>query len=105
MKTLILNSRPTSNCEGVSRRALLKVGGLSFFGLALPELLQMRSAAAASAKAESVILLWCSGGPSHLDTFDPKPDAPSEIRGEFKAIDTNVAGIQLSDTLPNPAKV
>ena len=107
MKNVILNSRASTNCEGVSRRDVLKVGALSFFGLSLPQFLAARGAAAAvgSPKAEAVILLWCSGGPSHLDSFDPKPDAPAEYRGEFKAIDTNVAGIQLSEHLPNTAKV
>lgn len=107
MKTVFLNNRPVANCEGVSRRDVLKVGALSFFGLTLPQFLAMRSASAGpgSPKAEAVILLWCAGGPSHLDTFDPKPDAPSEIRGEFKAIETNVPGIRLSEHLPNTAKV
>lgn len=106
MKNVILNRRATANCEGVTRRDMLKVGALSFFGLSLPQFLAMEKAsAAAAAKAESVILLWCAGGPSHLDTFDPKPDAASEYRGEFKAIPTNVDGIQLSEHLPNTAKV
>jgi uncharacterized protein (DUF1501 family) len=106
MKNVILNNRASKNCEGVSRRDLIKVGALTYFGLSLPELLALRSASAAAApKAEAVILLWCSGGPSHLDSFDPKPDAPSEFRGEFKAIPTNVDGIQLSEHLPHTAKV
>lgn len=107
MKSVVLNSRTSTNCEGVSRRDVLKVGALSFFGLSLPQFLALRSssAAAAAPKAEAVILLWCSGGPSHLDTFDPKPDAPSEYRGEFGVIDTNVTGIQVSEHLPNTAKV
>src|SRR3569833_384724 len=105
MKTLFLNSSTNSNCEGVSRRDVLKVGALSFFGLSLPQFLQMRSASAAPARAESVIVFWLSGGPSHLDTFDPKPDAPSEFRGEFKAIPTSVSGIPLSEHLSNTAKV
>jgi len=107
MKNIILNSRARTNCEGVSRRDVLKVGALSFFGLSLADLLHLRATAAATAqpKAESVILIWCSGGPSHIDTFDPKPDAPSEFRGEFKPIETNVSGIQLSEHLPNTAKV
>ncbi len=107
MKNVFLGGRATANCEGVSRRDMLKVGTLGFFGLSLPELLQMQSAAAAGStpRAEAVILLWCSGGPSHLDTFDPKPDAPSDYRGEFKAISTKADGIQLSEHLPNIAQV
>lgn len=110
MKTLVLNQNSTTNCEGVSRRDVLRVGALSFFGLTLPDILAIQSAAAAEkladkAKADAVILMWCSGGPTHLDTFDPKPDAPSEVRGPFNAIPTNVDGIQLSEHLPNTAKV
>jgi hypothetical protein len=105
MKTLLLGSRAVSNCEGVSRRDALKVGALSLFGLTLPQLLALRGASAAPAKAESVILIWLQGGPSHLDTFDPKPEAASEVRGQFSAIPTAVDGIQLSEHLPNTAKV
>lgn len=108
MKTVFLNDRSRANCEGVSRRDVLQVGAVSFFGLSLPELFRARAASAgttASPKAESVILLWCGGGPSHVDSFDPQPDAPAEIRGEFKAIDTNVPGIRLSEHLSHTAKV
>jgi hypothetical protein len=106
MNTVVLSDRWSRNCEGVSRREVLKVGALSFFGLSLPQLLAMRSAsAAARPKAEAVILLWCAGGPSHLDTFDPKPEAPSEIAGQFKAIETSVSGVRISEHLPNTAKV
>jgi uncharacterized protein (DUF1501 family) len=107
VKTLILNPHATRNCEGISRRDVLKVGAIGFFGLALPDFLALRSANAATAglKADSVILLWLAGGPSHLDTFDPKPDAVSEIRGEFAAIETNVSGIRLSEHLPKTAQV
>jgi uncharacterized protein (DUF1501 family) len=113
MKTVLLDATPHANCEGFRRRDVLKLGAISFFGLTLPDFFALRSAAAAtgpagstaSPRAEAVILLWCAGGPSHLDTFDPKPDAPSEFRGEFAAIPTNVAGIQISEHLPNTAKV
>jgi hypothetical protein len=107
MKTVILNAHRSCNCEGVSRRDVLKVGALSFFGLTLPQFLALRSAAAAEGgpRADAVILLWLAGGPSHLDTFDPKPEAPAEIRGEFGAIGTNVAGLQISEHLPLTAKV
>jgi hypothetical protein len=107
MKTVVLDPHSRRNCEGISRRDVLKVGAISFFGLTLPQFFALRSAAAAEsgAKADAVILLWLAGGPSHLDTFDPKPNAPSEIRGEFGAIGTNVSGIQLSEHLPHTAKV
>ncbi len=106
MKSVFLGRNQFSNCEGVSRRDMLKVGALGFFGLTLPELLAARKAAAAAApKAESVIIMWCAGGPSHLDTFDPKPEGTSDIRGQFNAIETNVSGIRISEHLPNTAKV
>lgn len=93
---------------GVSRRDLLKVGSLSVLGLSLPELFRMPQAAAATKNtppAKSCILLFLNGGPSHLDTWDPKPNASSEYRGEFSAISTNVAGIQVSEHLPRMAHV
>jgi uncharacterized protein (DUF1501 family) len=93
--------------EAVSRRDLLKVGSLSVLGLSLPELFRMSQAEAAVTgpkRAKSCILVFLNGGPSHLDTWDPKPDAPSEYRGEFGAISTKVAGIQLSEHLPLTAK-
>src|SRR5437773_744426 len=107
MKTVVLDPHRFRNCEGVTRRDVLKVGALGFFSLTLPQFLALRSACAAGVgpKADAVILLWLAGGPSHLDTFDPKPDAPGEIRGEFGAIETNVSGIRISEHLPNTAKV
>src|SRR5205085_4574431 len=91
------------DCDGVTRRDFLRVGGLTILGLTLPEFLRV-SQAAPNKKDISCILLWMGGGPSHIDTFDPKPDAPQEIRGEFKAIQTNVSGVQISDKLPKLAK-
>ncbi len=105
MKNLILGPSPHGNCEGVRRRDVLKAGALTYFGLSLPQFLALRCASAAPQKADAVILLWLAGGPSHLDTFDPKPDAPSEIRGQFQAIETNVSGVQISEHLPLTAKV
>src|SRR5207248_8561125 len=86
----------------------IKVGGLTFLGLTMPAVLQMEAAAAegaiANARARSVILLWMDGGPPQHETFDPKPDAPSDMRGEFKAISTNVPGIQVCELLPKMAQ-
>ncbi len=96
------------NCAGVSRRNFLKVGTLAGMGLTLPELVRLRQAHAAAPtgkKPANVIFLFLDGGPSHFETFDPKPDAPAEIRGEFKAIETNVSGIRISEHLPKTAKV
>src|SRR5437868_11003734 len=75
------------DCTGISRRQFLNIGGLSVLGLTLPGFLRLRQLAAASEapakKSMNCILLWMQGGPSHVDTFDPKPEAPAEIRGEF----------------------
>jgi hypothetical protein len=93
------------NCDGVSRRSFLKVGTLAALGLTLPELLQAREAAAAAGrKPANMIFLWLDGGPSHLETFDLKPDAPAEVRGDFKPIETSVSGIQICEHLPKTAK-
>lgn len=93
------------NCNGVSRRSFLKVGTLATLGLSLPDLLRMREAAAAAGrKPANMIFLWLDGGPSHLETFDLKPDAPAEIRGDFKPIETNVSGIRICEHLPKTAK-
>jgi hypothetical protein len=97
-------------CDGPTRREFLRVGGATLFGLSLPEFLSWKALASTTMNgvqrgkpfdsAKSVILLFLQGGPSHLDIWDPKPDAPSNIRGEFKPIKTKVLGIQLSETMP-----
>lgn len=100
-------SRPI-DCSGPSRRAILKAGSLGFLGLGLGDGLWLRAVAApgaAEAKARNCILVWLAGGASHIDTFDPKPDAPADVRGEFKPIDTAVPGVQVSEVLPNLAKI
>src|SRR5438552_4370561 len=91
----------------LSRRRMLQVGSLGLTGLGLSRLLQAESKAgehSRKATARSVILLFQFGGPSHLDTFDPKPDAPREIRGEFGVIPTNVPGIRVTEHLPRLAR-
>jgi len=102
-----------NTCDGPARREFLRVGSLGILGLSLPRLLQNAKLQAAAPKVEQggnfgrakqVILLFLQGGPSHLDIWDPKPDAPSNIRGEFKPIPTNVSGIQISETMPLLAK-
>jgi hypothetical protein len=97
----------SSDCTGVSRREFLTVGGLSVLGLTLPGFLRLRQLVAAGGPARkpvNCILLWMQGGPSHVDTFDPKPDAPAEIRGEFKTIPTTIPGVRLAEHLPHLAK-
>ncbi len=88
-------------CDGINRRDFLRAGAATAFGLTLGDALRARAyGAAREAKAQSVILLWMSGGPSHMDTWDPKPDAPEAYRGPARAISTNVTGIQINEHLP-----
>lgn len=95
----------TRLCDRATRRGFLKVGGLGTFGLSLPSLLRAEAATpAAREKPTSCILLWLQGGPSQIDTFDPKPDAPSEIRGPFRPIETNVSGIRIAEVFPRLAR-
>ncbi len=92
----------------MSRRHALKVGGLGLLGLTMPKLLQAESVAqkiAIKAKAKSVIFLFQWGGPSHIDMFDMKPDAPEGIRGPYKPISSNADGIQVCERLPRMAKM
>src|SRR5262245_57878369 len=96
-------------CRGPSRRALLRVGLLGAWGFGLADLLRHRAwssatAPARPARARSCILIWLAGGPSHLDTFDPKPDAPRDVRGEFRPIETAVPGLRIGEILPKLAR-
>ncbi len=96
----------TGRCDGASRRDLLRFTGLSLFGLSLPGYLRAREATKSLApKAKSCILIWLDGGPSHLEMFDLKPDAPLEVRGPFEAISTDVPGIEICEHLPRTAKI
>ncbi len=88
----------------LSRRAFVRAGAIGGGGLSLAGLLRGEAQGAAAAKRQNnVILLWMRGGPSHIDMWDPKPDAPAEFRGEFGTMSTSVAGIQLTDMLPKCA--
>ncbi len=99
-------------CQGLSRRELLRAGGLGLFGLTLPGLLSGQAQAASDpasrpatfGRAKSCLIIFLSGGASHHDTFDMKPDAPANIRGEFRPIVTNVPGIQVCEHLPQVAR-
>lgn len=102
--------RTGRDCEGLSRRGFLQLGSLAIGGLSLAEVLRGRAAANPLAPAgrqanreKSVIMIWMRGGPSHIDSFDMKPAAPPEIRGEFNPISTNVPGIQVCEYLPKHA--
>jgi Protein of unknown function (DUF1501) len=93
-------------CDGVTRRDALRVAGLAALGLSLRAPVAPGAAAPQkAAKAKSCILLWLDGGPSHLETFDLKPGAPSEVRGPFKPIKTNVTGTHVCELLPSTARV
>jgi uncharacterized protein (DUF1501 family) len=89
---------------GITRREVLQVGYSGLLGVALPTLLARRGEAAAAGQPaqtpRSIILVFLTGAPSHLDTFDPKPDAPAEIRGEFRTVATPVPGLRISEHLP-----
>lgn len=91
----------TQTCDGMTRRDFLEVGSLGAIGLSLTDLFAMQArGAAAGSREKSVIMIFNLGAPSQLDTWDMKPDAPAEIRGPFKPIQTNVPGIQVSEILP-----
>ena len=85
-----------TNCESMTRRDCLRLGLGALVGGGLVDALRLRGEAAlAGSRPTSCILIWMDGGPSHYETFDPKPDAPKEIRGEFSPIATSVPGISL----------
>src|SRR3954451_3831292 len=113
MLNIFLGNRRTQNCEGATRRDFVRVGALGAFGLSLPSFLASTACAATSAqspgtavpgrsgdanttaRAKSVLLVYLGGGLSHHDTFDMKPDAPEEIRGKYKSIETSVTGLRV----------
>jgi len=101
----IFGSKNARFCDGVSRRDFLRIGGLALGGLSLPQILRAESQSGVKRSHKAVIMIFLPGGPSHQDIFDLKMDAPSEIRGEFKPIGTNVDGIQITEHLPRLAKM
>ncbi len=90
-------------CDGLSRRSFVRLGSLGIGGLTLADLLRNESRAASAARHKSVIMVYLSGGLAHQDTFDLKPQAPAEIRGEFKQIATSVTGTAFCELLPKLA--
>ena len=96
----IQNGTPSSNCQGMSRRSAIKAGFLGLSGLSMADLLRMQAQGSATKRDTAVILIWLDGGPSQLETYDPKPEAPSDYRGPYGAIETNVPGMIISDILP-----
>jgi len=104
---LSINGERYGTCSGMNRRSFLKAGFLGLGGLTLADVLRLRAeqtAAGRSVRDTSVILIWKGGGPSHLDMWDLKPEAPAEYRGEFRPIATNVPGIDISEHLPRSAR-
>lgn len=108
---LTIPGRNGRTCEGLSRRDLIRVGGASLLGLNLPQFLQWKAQAAETGvsalkgakgfdTAKSVLMVFLQGGPSHVDIWDPKPDAPLNIRGEFKSIKTKIPGTHISEHMP-----
>lgn len=103
-----MSVKRSRNCEGVTRRDCLTLGLGGFLGGGLVGALRTQAHASSNTfapTAKSCILIWMDGGPTHYETFDPKPEAPAEIRGEYKAIQTSVPGIQFSQHMQRLAKV
>src|SRR3954466_9667310 len=105
---LVIPGKRCHTCEGPTRRELLRSGSIGLFGLNLANFFAMQKAQAATNKfdgargfgaAKSVIMIFLQGGPSHIDIWDPKPDAPLNIRGEFKPIKSKVPGIWLGEVM------
>src|SRR5437660_12084148 len=94
---------PHTFCDGVNRRNFLQIGAFGA-GLTLADMLRAKAATTAARQGtrsqKAAIMIYLPGGPSHIDMYDPKPDAPAEVRGEFKPTSTNVAGVQVSEHFP-----
>ena len=109
---LSIPGMPGSTCDGFNRREFRRVGGSGLMGLALADVLRLREANATSGpatgeprngwnQAKNIIFIFLQGGPSHIDIWDPKPDAPAEVRGEFKPVATATPGIRLGEHMPH----
>ncbi len=104
----VWSSRKGTNCDGSTRRDFLKAGVLGMGGLMLPDLLRARAAASTAGRATrntSIVWLWLGGGPTHVETFDPKMTAPVEFRSTVGAVQTNVPGVELGGVFPKMARV
>ncbi len=112
---LSIPGRPGANCDGFSRREMLRIGGAGLLGISLANLLRLEAVANVTpiaggggkgfGKAKNFIFVFLQGGPSHLDIWDPKPDAPDNVRGDFAPLKTNVPGLHVTEVMPNLAKV
>lgn len=103
----ILGQQSSRHCDGLDRRSFLTAGALSVGGLTLADILRLRAQEPHLSRPahKAVIMVYLNGGPSHMDMYDLKPDAPVEYRGEFKPIQTNVPGMEISELLPMQAKI
>jgi hypothetical protein len=102
---LVFKGAQRRYCDGLSRRSFLQIGGLALGGLTLADILRAEARAGAGQSHKSIIMVYLSGGLAHQDSFDLKPAAPREVRGEFNPIDTTVPGIQICELLPELARV
>ena len=102
---LTIPGPPSHSGDGMNRRSWLRIGGLALGGLALADILRAEAKSGQRHPAKGIIMVLLPGGPTHLDTFDLKPDAPAEIRGEFRPAATNVPGIDLCELMPRLARV
>src|SRR5437868_4429826 len=103
---LTIHGTQQRSCDGLSRRDFLKVGALSVGGLTLADLLRLRARAAEpGTRGKAIIMVYLNGGPSHMDMYDLKPDAPAEYRGEFRPIRTNVPGMDICELMPMQARI
>src|SRR5437899_6427525 len=109
MFRLDMDRAPKRYCDGLSRRSFLQLGVAGMATLGLPQLLRAKEQSAVThggtKKNTSVILIWLDGGPSHMDLYDMKPDAPAEYRGIWKPIRSKVPGFEISELFPKQAKV
>jgi hypothetical protein len=108
MMLRIYSERTATYCDGVSRRSFLQLGVAGLASVSLADVLRAKAQSAevgAAPKDTAVILLWLDGGPSHLDTYDMKPDAPAEFRGIWRPTKTNVPGIEFTELFPRQAKI
>src|SRR5262249_20798999 len=107
MLTFLSRSIAGRTCDGLSRRNFLRVGTLGLGGLTLADLLMLQPGGVGrpESRDKAVIMIYLPGGPSQIDMYDMKPDAPVEIRGEFKPCQSNVPGFDFCELMPLQAKI
>ena len=100
---LTIHGQAQPLCDGVSRRSFLKIGAVGVGGLTMPDILRAEAQSGVGRSQKSIIMIFLPGGPPQQDMFDLKMDAPTEIRGEFKPIKTNVPGVHITEMFPRLA--